>query len=206
MQSGSNKMTGLRAVSADAVSGADQACAEQLILVDSDDREIGFDSKQNCHDDGGKLHRAFSLFVFNSQNQLLLQQRAAGKRLWPLYWSNSCCSHPRRGETMNQAIGRRVEEELGMSCSSAYLYKFEYHASFGAEGSEHELCWVFAGQSDEPVSANDDELNDWRWITAEELEVELASHPERFTPWFKLEWPRVREILLDIDGRYRGVA
>ncbi|HKJ15875.1 MAG TPA: isopentenyl-diphosphate Delta-isomerase [Xanthomonadales bacterium] len=199
-------LKGLRAVAGDPVNRAEYGEKEQLILVDGKDREIGFDSKKNCHDSSGILHRAFSLFVFNSNNQLLLQQRSAQKRLWPLYWSNSCCSHPRRGETMTQAIGRRVQEELGMGCSSSYLYKFEYHASFGTEGSEHELCWVFAGQSDEPVKANNEELNDWRWVTAEELDEELEAHPDRFTPWFKLEWPRVREILLDIDGRYRGVA
>ena len=96
---------------------------EQLILVDSDDRELGFLAKADAHVGVGTLHRAFSLFVFNPAGGLLLQQRAKGKRLWPGYWSNTCCSHPHRGETMDNAIHRRLHEELGLrtenSCSSS---------------------------------------------------------------------------------------
>ena len=104
--------------------------AEQLILVDSDDRVLGHDSKAACHDGAGVLHRAFSLFVFNGAGDLLLQQRSVGKRLWPGYWANSCCSHPRRGESMEQATQRRLQQELGMACDLRYLFKFEYHAHF----------------------------------------------------------------------------
>ena len=86
--------------------------SEALILVDENDREIGFSSKDSCHDGPGILHRAFSLFIFNTAGELLLQQRSAGKRLWPLYWSNSCCSHPRAGETMELAVNRRLQQEL----------------------------------------------------------------------------------------------
>ncbi|MEJ2535320.1 MAG: isopentenyl-diphosphate delta-isomerase [Gammaproteobacteria bacterium] len=85
---------------------------EELILVDDQDREVGFETKAGCHDGGGLLHRAFSLFVFNPEGQLLLQRRAADKRLWPLYWSNSVCSHPRRGESMTEAVQRRLRQEL----------------------------------------------------------------------------------------------
>ena len=85
---------------------------EELILVDDQDREIGFQSKADCHDRDGLLHRAFSLFVFNREGEVLLQRRAANKRLWPLYWSNSCCSHPRRGEEMEEAVHRRLYQEL----------------------------------------------------------------------------------------------
>jgi isopentenyl-diphosphate delta-isomerase len=166
---------------------------EELILVDANDREIGSRSKEACHDRGGMRHRAFSLFVFNRRGELLLQQRAADKRLWPLYWSNSCCSHPRRGESMDQAVNRRLYQELRIRCDLRYLYKFEYHACFGEAGSEHELCWVYAGHSDARVQVNRNEIADWRFISADDLDAELLARPERFTPWFQLEWPIVRE-------------
>ena len=119
---------------------------EQLILVDSDDREIGFLAKADAHRGRGTLHRAFSLFVFNPAGELLLQQRAEGKRLWPGYWSNTCCSHPRCGEKMDNAVRRRLQEELGMSAELEFLFKFRYQAQYDDQGAEHELCWVYAGQ------------------------------------------------------------
>lgn len=166
---------------------------ESLILVDSQDREIGYRDKAACHDGEGILHRAFSLFVFNPQGQVLLQQRSAGKRLWPGYWANSCCSHPRRGESMEEATQRRLHQELGMHASLEYLYKFEYHATYGDLGSEHELCWVYVGTSAEPVQANPNEVDDWRFVEPAALDRELAEHPERFTPWLLMEWRRLRE-------------
>ena len=93
---------------------------DALILVDSADRDVGRLSKARCHEGNGILHRAFSLLIFDGNGDLLIQQRAPGKRLWPLYWSNSCCSHPRSGETMEEATQRRLHEELGISCQIAF--------------------------------------------------------------------------------------
>ncbi len=185
----------LKIVSAAAVSvGEVVSCeTEELILVDEQDREVGYSPKADCHDRDGLLHRAFSVFVFNSRGEVLLQQRAAGKRLWPLFWSNSCCSHPRRGESMGEALQRRLQQELRISCVAEFLYKFEYQASFGDLGSEHELCSVYAGISNDPVRANALEVNDCRFVAPDALDQELREFPERFTPWFKLEWPRVRD-------------
>ncbi len=166
--------------------------AEELILVDRDDQAVGFRDKAACHDGDGILHRAFSLFVFNPQGELLLQQRSAQKRLWPLYWSNSCCSHPRRGETMEVAVNRRLKQELGMRGRLKYLYKFAYHAAFGALGSERELCWVYVGTSDDEVKANANEIAAWRYVDPERLSAEIEARPDRFTPWLKLEWQRLR--------------
>lgn len=165
---------------------------EPLILVDADDRPIGHANKAVCHDGEGQLHRAFSLFIFNRQGELLLQQRSADKRLWPGYWANSCCSHPRQGESMEQATQRRLHQELGMRCPLQFVFKFEYHAKFGDLGSEHELCWVYFGICDDPVQANANEVQDWRFVAPAELDREIAAHPERFTPWLKLEWQRLR--------------
>lgn len=166
---------------------------ESLVLVDADDREIGFLDKGAAHDGAGVLHRAFSLFVFNSRGELLLQQRAAGKRLWPGFWANSCCSHPRRGEAIGDAIHRRLREELGFDCALEFLYKFQYHASYGEEGSEHELCHVFAGTSDAVPRVNATEIAALRHVAPAALDAEMAEHPGRFTPWLKLEWQRLRE-------------
>ncbi len=166
--------------------------AEELILVDADDRVLGHASKGDAHDGQGNLHRAFSLFVFNSAGELLLQQRSPGKRLWPGFWANSCCSHPRRGESMQQATERRLAEELGMQCELHYLFKFEYHADYQGLGAEHELCSVYVGQTDAPVQANRSEVAAWRFVSPGELDAEMHSHPQRFTPWLKLEWQRLR--------------
>lgn len=166
--------------------------SERLILVDQDDREIGHASKADAHAGKGILHRAFSLFVFNSAGELLLQQRAPGKPLWPGYWANSCCSHPRGGEDMATATQRRLQEELGFTCALDYVFKFQYHAQFGNAGSETELCWVYVGQSDAPVRVNGTEIAAWRYIKPEALDREIAESPEHFTPWLKLEWQRLR--------------
>jgi len=165
---------------------------EPLILVDSDDREVGFLPKADAHLGNGTLHRAFSLFVFDAEGRLLLQQRASGKRLWPMYWSNTCCSHPRRGETMDLAIHRRLTEELGLKCEFEFLFKFQYQAQFDAEGAEHELCWVYAGRTDAKARANVNEIAATRYISADALDAEIAADPTRFTPWFKIEWARIR--------------
>lgn len=171
--------------------------SEELILVDEQDREIGFKAKVDCHLGNGVLHRAFSIFVFNSSNELLLQRRGLGKMLWPGYWSNTCCSHPRRGEVMADAVTRRLEQELGFECPLEYLYKFKYHAQFGAWGAEHELCSVFFGRYDGPVDANVNEIAAWRFVGVEQLEDELESAPDTFTPWFKMEWVHIKANYLD---------
>ncbi len=166
--------------------------AELLVLVDADDQAIGNLDKKSCHDGDGVLHRAFSLFVFNPEGELLMQQRAAGKRLWPGYWSNSCCSHPRQGEDMADAVVRRSAQELGFRVAPSYLYKFEYQASFADEGSEHELCSVFLARHTGAVQVNPTEIDAWQWMSPEVLNQALRDRPGQFTPWFKLEWERLQ--------------
>ena len=169
------------------------AGTECLILVDDADQEVGHASRIHCHEGHGLLHRAFSLFIFNEDGALLIQQRAAGKRLWPLYWSNSCCSHPRRAESMDLAIHRRLHEELGLKCPLHFLFKFKYQAQFDGAGAEHELCSVFIGRSSAPaVRADRSELAAWRWIAPEALDAEMRAGAVPFTPWFTQEWERIR--------------
>jgi len=176
----------------DRVSHSTTSDSDSLILVDEADREVGHLDKARCHEGRGVLHRAFSLLIFNDAGELLLQQRSAGKRLWPLFWSNSCCSHPRRAETMEQAIHRRLYEELGLRCPLQFLFKFQYQAQFDAAGAEQELCSVFVGRTSDPVRIDPSEILAWRWIRPAALQAELASAgAERFTPWFVMEWERI---------------
>jgi len=170
--------------------------SEDLILVDRDDAETGRLSKALCHDGQGVLHRAFSLFLFNDTGELLLQQRSEQKRLWPGYWSNSCCSHPRYGETMEVATRRRLSDELNFETTLEHVYYFCYTAPYGDAGSENELCHVYLGTTDDKVRPNDSEIMDIRFVSAGALVAELSEQPERFTPWFKQEWE-------ELSVRYR---
>jgi len=174
--------------------GSDSSAAgESLILVDEADREVGFLSKERCHEGRGVLHRAFSLLIFNDRGELLLQRRSAAKRLWPHYWSNSCCSHPRQAETMDAAIHRRLYEELGLKCPLRFLFKFQYQAQFENVGAEHELCSVFIGRSIGPVRADHNEIADVRWVSPDSLFREMqGAGAVSFTPWFTMEWERIR--------------
>ena len=166
--------------------------SEELILVDEYDNETGFISKDQAHDGDGTLHRAFSIFLFNDNGELLLQRRAASKRLWPQFWSNSCCSHPRRGESMELATQRRLQDELNVQAELEYIYKFSYQAEFGGVGSEHELCHVYLGRIAGSVQANDHEIDSIRYLSAADLDVEFEREGDQFTPWFRMEWQTLR--------------
>jgi isopentenyl-diphosphate delta-isomerase len=166
--------------------------SEDLILVDKEDRVLGYSSREECHRGKGILHRAFSVFLFNDRGELLIQRRGRGKELWPLYWSNSCCSHPRIGETYESAIRRRLDEELGLVVPVSFLFTLHYRAKFDEQGSENELCAVYAGRSSGPVRANAEEIEEWKFVDLKELEADIERRPERYTPWFLLEWKRIR--------------
>ena len=159
-------------------------------------------SKADCHDGHGVLHRAFSVFLFNKKGHLLLQQRASGKRLWPLYWANSCCSHPREGESIEFATERRLQDELHVSAVLESVFSFEYQASFGDLGSEHELCHVFLGVVDQEPTANETEIAALRYLSAAEMGEEMDNFPDRFTPWLKLEWQRLNLEFAETLAKY----
>ncbi|MDJ0939798.1 MAG: isopentenyl-diphosphate Delta-isomerase [Woeseiaceae bacterium] len=178
--------------------------AEQLILVDADDNETGYGSKAECHDGHGILHRAFSVFLFDPSGELLLQQRSNSKRLWPGYWSNSCCSHPRRGESMSIATARRLDDELNVATELKYVYKFSYQADFGEAGAENELCHVYLGRLQEMPVANESEIAALRFVSVADLEREFSANPDSFTPWFKMEWETLRGEHAATLARYTG--
>jgi len=175
---------------------------EDLILVDADDNVLGHLDKASCHAGEGVRHRAFSVFLFDGAGRVLLQQRSTRKHLWPGFWSNSVCSHPRRGETIEQAAGRRVPEELGIRSSLHSIYRFEYHARDDGRGAEHELCWVLIGRVGKreraEIRPDSDEIENLRWVHASDLDTALRTEPGQFTPWMRMEWPRLRSEHRDV--------
>ncbi|RLA30363.1 MAG: isopentenyl-diphosphate delta-isomerase [Gammaproteobacteria bacterium] len=185
-------------LSANIVSSED----ELLVLVDAEDNETGHMTKAECHDGAGVLHRAFSVFLFNQHGEILLQQRGADKRLWPMYWSNSCCSHPRKGESLEFATTRRLQDELNVSATLEFVYKFAYQAGFGEAGSENEMCSVFLGRLDDEPNANATEIEAMRFVPADDLNDELATTPDKFTPWLKLEWQRLSKEFAAVLAKY----
>lgn len=166
--------------------------SEPLILVDSHDQPVGELNKADCHRAGGTLHRAFSLFIFNDKKELLIQQRAQSKPLWGNYWSNSCCSHPRVGETTDLAIARRSQEELGFATEMEFVYKFEYTAHFEDQGTEHELCSVYIGHYNGQPNINSEEISNFRWVSPAEVNTILVNDEALTTPWFAMEWEQLQ--------------
>jgi isopentenyl-diphosphate delta-isomerase len=156
-----------------------------VVLVDSQDNEVGIMEKLEAHEKG-LLHRAFSIFLFNSKGEMLLQQRALSKYHSPGLWTNACCSHPAPNETTLEAGKRRLQEELGLSTVLVEAFKFEYRASFDNSLTEHELDHVLVGYTDEFPQLNPDEAQDYRWVRWADLLSEMALYPEKFTVWFKI--------------------
>ena len=168
---------------------------EILILVDENDNEIGYGEKVSCHLNDGKLHRAFSIFVFNDNNQILLQKRNKNKMLWGGFWTNTCCSHPRKGESLKEATHRRLKEEMGFDCELQEIFKFLYQARFREVGSEREVDHVFVGRYNGDVRPNPEEVMDWKWISIEDLKKDVEENPENYTPWFKISLDRVIDFI-----------
>ncbi|MEE3999326.1 isopentenyl-diphosphate Delta-isomerase [Tenacibaculum sp. FZY0031] len=158
---------------------------EQVILVDQQDNPIGLMEKIEAHEKA-LLHRAFSVFVFNDKNELMLQQRAAEKYHSPMLWTNTCCSHQRDGETNIEAGKRRLQEEMGFSCELEEVFSFIYKAPFDNGLTEHEYDHVMLGRfNDEPI-VNPEEVASYKWMPLEEVKNDIESHPEKYTAWFKI--------------------
>jgi len=166
---------------------------EPLILVDENDVVLGHESKIEAHRGSGLLHRAFSIFLINDHGEVLLQQRSSDKPLWPRYWSNTCCSHPRRGETYEAATQRRLLEELNLSSELKYLFKFQYQAQYDSTGAEHELCSVYIGHvTGRPKPEyNPTEIADTAWVPMATINEWLSDPDLPTTPWFAMEWQRL---------------
>lgn len=162
------------------------------MLVDEQDNAIGTMEKQQAHVEG-VLHRAFSIFIFNSEKKLLLQKRASSKYHCGGLWTNTCCSHPREKETILDAANRRLREEMGMQCELKPIFSFVYKAEFENGLTEHEFDHVFFGQSNQTPELNLEEVEGYRYIGLEDLQVEIKEDPQKFTPWFLIALDRVTE-------------
>jgi isopentenyl-diphosphate delta-isomerase len=164
---------------------------ELLILVDENDNEIGLMDKLFVHQKG-LLHRAFSVFIFNSNNELLLQQRANGKYHSAGLWSNTCCSHSISGEQIEDSVARRLKEEMGMEAETQFQFKFLYQAFFENGLTEHELDHVYFGRSDDKPKPDSIEVMNWKYISLENLTKEISANPENYTAWLKICLPDVK--------------
>jgi isopentenyl-diphosphate Delta-isomerase len=158
---------------------------DQVILVDKNDNEIGHKDKLQAHLDGD-LHRAFSIFIFNSKNEILLQKRASTKYHSPGLWTNTCCSHPQLGLTMDECLAKRLKIEMGMECDLTPWFTFQYKAMFDNGLIEHEYDHVYKGFSDNLPILNPEEASEYQYISIENLKAELQTIPEKYTAWLKL--------------------
>ena len=170
---------------------------EKVILVDSSDREVGTMEKMDAHRFGGTLHRAFSIFIFNSQGEMLLQQRAISKYHSGGLFTNTCCSHPRPNEDILSAANRRLQEEMGMNRGLKEIFSFEYRADLDHDLTEWELDHVLIGESDDLPEVNILEVESYEYVNVEWLLKDLASRPNRYTEWFKVSVGRVIETRRD---------
>lgn len=157
---------------------------EEVVLVDERDNAIGTSEKLAAHKEG-QLHRAFSIFLFNSKGKMLLQQRALDKYHSGGLWTNACCSHPRPEEETIEAAKRRLKEELEITTELSFLFSFQYKTGFENGLIEHELDHVFVGTTDELPALNPDEAMDYKYIATDELLIDVRKHPNNYTFWFK---------------------
>ncbi|TEB15639.1 Isopentenyl-diphosphate Delta-isomerase [Pelotomaculum sp. FP] len=158
---------------------------EYVILVDENDNSVGIAEKIDAHKNP-KLHRAFSIFIFNSKGKLLIQQRAENKYHCPGMWANTCCSHPRPGESLEKAAHRRLQEEMGFDTEMVKSFAFIYKAQFDNGLTEEEYDHIFVGKWDGTPKINLTEVADYKWISEDILREDIKKNPAIYTPWFKI--------------------
>ncbi len=165
---------------------------EQVILVNDFDEEIGTMPKMEAHIKG-KLHRAFSIFIFNGKKEMLLQQRAAEKYHSGGLWTNACCSHPRPGEDIMDAANRRLQEELSFTTTLQKIFNFTYNATFDNGLIEHEFDHVFLGFYDGKIVPDPGEVQDYSYFSMDEIDLSIRQTPEKYTAWFCIAFPKIKE-------------
>lgn len=183
---------------------------EKVILVDENDRQIGLMPKMEAHEKA-LLHRAFSVFILNEKNEIMLQQRAAKKYHSPLLWTNTTCSHQREGETNLQAGNRRLMEEMGIQAELKELFSFIYKAPFDNGLTEHELDHVMIGYYNEAPNINREEAENWKWMGIDAVKSDINANPDIYTVWFKIIFDKFYHYLeehktpLSHDGKISNV-
>ena len=162
-----------------------ESSQEYVILVDKNDNPIGKMEKLEAHEKA-LLHRAFSVFIFNDKEELMLQQRALSKYHSPGLWTNTCCSHQRFGESNIEAGKRRLMEEMGFSVDLEEITSFIYKAPFDNGLTEHELDHILVGHYNEKPNPNPEEVEDWKWMTVNDVKQDITDNPQNYTAWFKI--------------------
>ena len=177
---------------------------EEVVLVNEKDEAIGTMEKMAAHEKA-LLHRAFSVFVFNKNGDLLMQQRAHSKYHSGGLWTNTCCSHPRPGEEVVAAATRRLQEEMGFTTNLTKAFDFTYKADFENGLTEHEFDHVFIGQYDGVVNFNPNEVAAFAFMPVHELEQQILETPERFTAWFHIAYPKLKAWMADPQNKKHAV-
>ena len=165
---------------------------QEIILVNEKDEPVGVMEKMKVHREG-LMHRAFSVFIFDSKGKMLLQQRAKEKYHGAHLWTNACCSHPYPNEKVEEAAARRLQEELGFTTRLEKIFEFTYHARVENDLIEHEYDHVFAGEYEKEIHPNPGEVQDYSFKSMSEIKEAVQNHPEKFTAWFKIALPRVEQ-------------
>ena len=158
---------------------------EYVILVNDNDMPLGAMEKMEAHE-RGKLHRAFSIFIFNQKGEMMLQKRADDKYHSPGLWTNTVCSHPRPGEDVEAAAHRRLKEEMGFDCPLSELFSFQYKANVGGGLTENEFDHVFIGNTDVQPVPNPEEVSEWKYISLQDVLADIKENPDDYTEWFKI--------------------
>ncbi len=169
---------------------------EKVVLVNKKDKVIGTEEKIKAHLEG-KLHRAFSIILFNKKGELLIQKRAKTKYHSPGLWSNTCCSHPRPKEKIELAAKRRLKEEMGIETDLKKAFSFVYKAKLG-NLIEYEFDHVFLGRFDGKPKPNKKEVADWQWIKPADLKADIKKNPQKYTPWFKIIFRKIKQAVTEI--------
>lgn len=167
---------------------------ENVILVNENDEQIGLMEKLEAHQKG-LLHRAFSVFVFNPKNELLIHQRALDKYHSPGLWTNTCCSHQRENESTLQAAHRRLQEEMGFDCELNEVFSFTYRAEFSNNLIEHEFDHVLVGTSNILPNPNPSEVAHYKWLSIDQIKSDIQQNPDQYTEWFKIALPKLEQHL-----------
>lgn len=182
----------------------DRIIEDKVVLVDEKDNQVGVEGKTKAHKNGGTLHRAISVFLFNDKGEALIQKRSIRKYHAQGLWANTCCSHPRPGEPASSAAKRRLVEEMGIVCDIDEVFTFTYHAYVGNGMTENEFDHVFFGKYNGEPSTNPKEVDAWRWVSLEDLREEIGEDKERFAPWLVLMLDKVIETYEKEQGQAGG--
>ena len=158
---------------------------EYVVLVNDNDMPLGTMEKMEAHE-RGKLHRAFSVFIFNKKGEMMLQRRALEKYHSPGLWTNTVCSHPHPGENILDAAHRRMMEEMGFDCELKEIFSFKYKANVGGGLTEHEFDHVFIGTTDKKPNPNPEEVSEWKYMSMNDVMEDIRNNPQNYTEWFKI--------------------